>query len=284
MNPLYKTELFEIRCLTNLHVGIGKTDYGRIDNKIQRDALTGFPCIFESSFKGALRQFFRILSLSGKLNSNINVDTIFGKEPINNFESEEGSFLFQSAQLLSIPIRSNTQPFFHVTCPAVITDLINTIDFFNAANLAKLKSDLLPLAKSIDNIYCSSKVEPSTYLENTEFVVEPTPNVNINNSSIKTLIAGGNDFIIVPDSVFNALVNDEHLPIITRNKLDNGESKNLWIEQFVPRESRFLAKIMVPLTENDTNLTAFISLLNNAVIQIGGNASIGQGQCLFTHL
>jgi len=54
----YSKKLFCIRTLSNLHVGSGSENYGVIDNLIQRDAATGFPCIHASSLKGAFREFF----------------------------------------------------------------------------------------------------------------------------------------------------------------------------------------------------------------------------------
>ena len=43
-----------IELITNLQVGNGEANFGVIDNLIQRDAATGFPCINASSLKGAM--------------------------------------------------------------------------------------------------------------------------------------------------------------------------------------------------------------------------------------
>lgn len=77
---------------------------------------------------------------------------------------------------------------------------------------------------------------------------------------------------------FIALCNDENLPIIARNCLENGESKNLWYEQVLPFESVLLTIID---SKEDNILNAKIE---NKIIQIGANATIGYGYCKFEHL
>lgn len=72
----------------------------------------------------------------------------------------------------------------------------------------------------------------------------------------------------------------EELPVVARNYLDNGESQNLWYEEFVPRESVF--GLVVQASTED--LSIFNKIVNNKVIQIGGNATVGYGYCLFTSI
>ena len=67
------------------------------------------------------------------------------------------------------------------------------------------------------------------------------------------------------------------LPIIARNCLENGESKNLWYEQVLPRET-VLGTLL--LSSEDT----LAKVLNGKVIQIGANATIGYGYCEFIQL
>jgi CRISPR-associated protein Cmr4 len=67
------------------------------------------------------------------------------------------------------------------------------------------------------------------------------------------------------------------LPVIARNYLDHGESKNLWYEEIVPRESLFACIIQGP----SASMNFFDTGINEKVIQIGGNATVGYGYCLF---
>ncbi len=66
---------------------------------------------------------------------------------------------------------------------------------------------------------------------------------------------------------------DESLPIIARNKLDNGVSQNLWYEQIVPQQTVFYTFMNVDQSFEDA--------LNGAIVQIGANATIGYGYCQF---
>ena len=72
----------------------------------------------------------------------------------------------------------------------------------------------------------------------------------------------------------------KRLPVIARNKLDNGTSKNLWYEEVVPRESRFVFFV----SETEEHFNDFENAFKDAVVQIGGNASIGCGYCKITKI
>lgn len=79
----------------------------------------------------------------------------------------------------------------------------------------------------------------------------------------------------IPGEAFKTLSND--LPVVARNYLDDGQSKNLWYEEFVPRETRFGCVIQGP----QSDLDYFHNTIDGQVIQIGGNATVGYGYCLF---
>jgi CRISPR-associated protein Cmr4 len=76
---------------------------------------------------------------------------------------------------------------------------------------------------------------------------------------------------------FKELCGDDELPIIARNVLENGESKNLWYEQVIPMETIFYTFLQSP----DSNLE---NILDKNIIQIGANATIGYGYCKFTKI
>lgn len=76
---------------------------------------------------------------------------------------------------------------------------------------------------------------------------------------------------------FTTYCNDDALPIISRNCLENGESVNLWYEQVLPSLS-VLATIIV--TKEKEQMDA----LNGKIVQIGANATIGYGYCKFVKI
>ena len=87
-------------------------------------------------------------------------------------------------------------------------------------------------------------------------------------------------FVKVEDKDFTDLCSDDNLPIIARNVLENGESKNLWYEQVVPAEAVFYT-----LIDDKQDGTLFDELAkSDAIVQIGANATIGYGYCKFTNL
>ena len=78
--------------------------------------------------------------------------------------------------------------------------------------------------------------------------------------------------ILVADHVLKTLTDDEHLPVLARNNLENGVSQNLWYEQILPRQSRFFTIVLAP-TSSDYQ-KHFKEKIQGQPIQIGGNASI----------
>lgn len=70
------------------------------------------------------------------------------------------------------------------------------------------------------------------------------------------------------------------LPIIARNKLNNGISENLWYEQVVPHHSVFYTMVIGDGEDLDT----FDEKVDGKIVQFGANASIGYGLCKLTRL
>lgn len=96
-------------------------------------------------------------------------------------------------------------------------------------------------------------------------------------TSLKTAFQNGVPITFTNNNKFKEAA--EELPVIARNQLDNGESQNLWYEELVPHESVF--GFIVQAEKNDANLEAFKTAINGKVVQIGGNATVGYGFCLF---
>lgn len=72
---------------------------------------------------------------------------------------------------------------------------------------------------------------------------------------------------------------DDSLPIIARNVLENGESKNLWYEQVLPAESVLIT--MIDDGKGDGKDDSLCNAINSKIIQVGANATIGYGYCEF---
>lgn len=255
-------KLFHITAITNLHVGSGKENIGVVDNLIQRDVITNRPIIHSSSLKGALLEHCNCETcLKNKNNSN-NEDPI---KDIFGSESSAGKYRFFDAHLLAIPVRSNKTPYLMATCPSVINQYIKTFSLFG------LNAPSIEMPVVTTPIVGNNNVN-SAYIEDIE------AKTSYNNSpifkSLEEIIGCDAPIVLLSDSDFDTLCDDNHLPVIARNHLDDGESKNLWYEQVLPRYS----VLYFPLIAYDKHFETFKGALNS-LVQIGANASVGYGFC-----
>ena len=88
------------------------------------------------------------------------------------------------------------------------------------------------------------------------------------------------NFTTIDSKEFKELCNDDNLPIIARNVLENGESKNLWYEQVLPAET----VLYTIIDDKEDNSLAKKLKDAKAIVQIGAGATIGYGYCKFTNL
>lgn len=258
-------KLFHITAITNLHVGSGKENIGVVDNLIQRDVITNRPIIHSSSLKGALLEHCNCETcLKNKNNSN-NEDPI---KDIFGSESSAGKYRFFDAHLLAIPVRSNKTPYLMATCPSVINQYIKTFSLFG------LNAPSIEMPVVTTPIVGNNNVN-SAYIEDIE------AKTSYNNSpifkSLEEIIGCDAPIVVLSDNDFDTLCDDNHLPVIARNQLNNG--KNLWYEQVLPRFS----VLYFPLIADDKNgkdiYSNFKNCIENCLVQIGANASVGYGFC-----
>jgi CRISPR-associated protein Cmr4 len=269
---MYEYKLLKIKPITNLHVGSGDSNFGVVDNLVQRDAITDIPIINSSSLKGAIRDYF---DRKGEL-TNCAFESIFGFEKkadkCKKFP-DFGLVKFFEARLLFLPLRSNVLPFFHVTS-------IENIKMFDKF----VKSFGVDFGLNLNelNQYKNKNVNffKEAYIEDIK-----SQKVNENNT-IKKLknIFQIENIAIFTNEEFNYYA--KNLPVIARNKLNNGKSENLWYEEVVPRESIFYTAIGKYINLDESDKKAFENAYKkfendifNNLIQIGANESIGYGVC-----
>ncbi|KAE9633437.1 MULTISPECIES: type III-B CRISPR module RAMP protein Cmr4 [Defluviitalea] len=251
---MYTSELYIIRALTNMHVGNGDVNYGIVDKEVQRDVITNYPTIYSSSLKGALREFFE----SKKEDS---VKYIFGD--VDN----AGTYKFFEGHLLSIPVRSNKKPFFRAVCPQIIQDLITCLsDFDIQLDIVEILKKFADIDVTPDKPVIFEKLE-GVKIEDFygEFEYKQFEKISV----IEKLF--GENIALLHNDVFSKLI--KSLPVIARNCLENGISKNLWYEEIIPRETRFYFIVM--RMKDEENLLE--PMISENIIQMGANASIGYG-------
>lgn len=273
-------KLFHITAITNLHVGSGKENIGVVDNLIQRDVITNLPIIHSSSLKGALREHCNCNKYQDV------IDYIFGLE-IGN-ASKAGNYRFFDAHILALPVRSDKVPYLMATCPAVIKQYLKTAELFglNIKTNESIKDELNSIQPEPKSESESQKPNPIVFnnyvtgarIEDLKETTSLSENKTLH-QFIKDIIGADAELVVLSDDDFNTLCDDNHLPVIARNQLNNGESKNLWYEQVLPRFS----VLYFPLIADDKNgkdiFTNFKEYIEDGLVQIGANASVGYGFC-----
>lgn len=254
--------LYTFYTLTPLHAGAGDSA-GAIDLPVQREKHTEYPAVYSSAMKGSLRYYLR---------DDPKVDEIFGKE---GDEAGSGKVIFTDAKILLFPVRSSEGVFKWVTCPFVIErlkrglkfieidkdDINITIDGYNGKSFKPYNS------KVILEDFPISVTEDSQVLDFINLFTSP----HFNTDTLKDRL------IIVSDDVFKTLVTTA-TQIIARNVLDDAtkKSNNLWYEEVVPPDALFYT-IMKPAFKGNDAITNLDAGINEKVLQIGGNETIGYG-------
>jgi len=264
-----KIELYTITTLSNLHVGSGDINFDVIDNQVQRDNITKLPNINSSSLKGAFREHF---SQEGESNM---VKYIFGPDNKENDSHQTGAFSFFEAQLLSRPARSNKLPYFEVTSPEIIKELIEKIETLHIE-----VSFLEELKKFYDAI---KNITKTTVFQDfgRDLMIEDENDIAIKNLSDTFSLFNVENLAVMPFSTFQEL----DLPVYARNYLEDGTSKNLWYEEVVPKQSKFYFCIAKPTNVDEKDYAQKIKGFENRfnkegeIVQIGANKSIGYGFC-----
>ncbi len=263
-----KTQLYTIKTLTNLHVGTGDINFDIIDNQVQRDRdEDGLPIIRSSSLKGALREHF------GETKAT---RYIFG--PANNENTQQtGAYTFFEARVLSRPVRSDSVPYLNAVSKETLRAFKQTIEDFG------IETNDSGLLDEIDALLSTPIPESSVVYFGDDIGtikiegLSAVHNAALRPSNLSQII--GSPVALFDDMSYRKL----QLPVIARNYLSNGISKNLWYEEVVPSGTLFYfvlgrAENISEMDQNDISKYGrqFDDKLSD-IVQIGANASIGYG-------
>lgn len=244
-----KVNVFFAKCITNLHVGNGDVNYNIIDQEVEKDPVTDLPMINASGVKGALREHFE--AVWGKDDSKIK--KYFGT---GDNETAQGSYKFLQADILFRPLRVSS-------------------DGRRSYALATTDEILRSFADKVSGVGSNLNLDNACQPVNEKISLEGEAEINLKKLQGKWTKVTEETVAIVDK------LSKYDLPVIARNVLDdNGTSKNLWYEEFVPHESVFGFIILTP-DEMDSD---FKKELTSTPIQFGANASIGYGLMRFTEV
>ncbi len=282
-------QFYRLRCITNLHVGSGETNYGVIDKLIERDATTGFPCINSTGLKGAIKQKFD--DVDSKL-----LKIVFGSDLKRNTQPKEdrereqqdakknratkeddtqqGSCYFLPAHLLALPVRSDKTPYFLATSSCLVNGFLRMWqDFIGSghplsAQLKKIEANQFKATDFSDADLGQTGKQVQGLIQDND--LKAALNALLNTDGVPIVILSNDKMVELAD--------DLNLPVIARNSLEDGQSKNLWYEQVLPRESVMYFPIIW-----DKDRSADFDL-TKGTLQVGGNASVGYGFTQITKL
>lgn len=279
--------LLGLHAHTWIHAGNGEKD-GVVDLPIQREAHTGWPVIFGSSLKGAMRS--QVSRMTGKIDEQSQI-TLFGPESLHlgasNDKIHAGALLVSDARLLWLPIRSLTSHTRYVTCPALLRRLL--------ADLKRSGQDCalqVPKVATLEAVVAHD-LTGRLYLE--EYVF--TPHKDSALTAWGGLLARFcdleaeqilNQLTLISDDQFSHLC-QAAIPLHPHIAIDY-ETKSvrdgaLWYEEALPPESLFYSLLLLTDARDNSGHSAQ-ELRNQAeqallgdfpYLQVGGNESTGMG-------
>ncbi len=278
---MYKNSyLTTFYALTPIHPGAGSS-LSYVDLPIQRERHTGYPMIAGSGIKGVIRDLAKRNEKNGW--SSDDVKKIFGSEETGDTASLVS---FTDAKILFYPVRSIRGIFARITCPYIIERLKNeSKSFGKEINFNNIDLKNLSDENVIINNDSSLKLDNNKIgLEEFLFTAEQK-DLNGFINIIKDYLseeANTNEFgkrlAIVSDDVFVDLVNYA-VEIRTRIKIDQtkgtAETGALFTVEFVPSEAIFYSYLFEKKDINENEKLK--SLIDNKIIQIGGDETIGSG-------
>mgnify|MGYP001176422173 CR=1 FL=1 len=281
---------------TSVHAGAGQSASG-IDLPIQREVHSGWPCVYGSSMKGALRSK---AERSGLLSRDKTV-VLFGPEVSGDKQGDDvhaGSLMVGDARLLLLPVRSLSSHFKWVTCPALITRFLRDAKRLGVA----VENVTLPALSGTNAL--TLKSDGDLFLEEYRLQQKQTPALTslikmLDEFSKQGLSAASleNQLVVVSDDIFGYL--SRHATAVTPHIAIDSATKTvkvgaLWHEESLPPETVLymaLASTDARRKSNDSPAPAAellkqvtVTLLGAATpyLQIGGNETTGMGWCRVT--
>lgn len=270
---------------TSIHAGTGSTT-GVIDLPIQREGHNGYPCVFGSAMKGALRA--RAEAQYGKANPS--VICVFGPDT-NNASEHAGAIMVSDARLLLLPIRSLTSQFKWVTCPAILQRFQRDAERFelevsmNIPTVNNNESALVPTQTAAGALFLEEYRFTATQQDLSAVI-----------AALAALMRDGaqaelqEQLVIVSNAMFAHLC-QHATPVNAHIAIDSAtktvRSGALWYEETLPPETLLYVGISAvnARAKNaempaDSILGAVTGLFaDKPWLQVGGNETVGMGWC-----
>lgn len=274
-----------------VHLGAGSM-LGVIDNPIQRERHTNHPCFAGSGIKGAVRHGFEAIGGDRTL-----IDRLFGPES-GSSDLHAGAVSFGDAQLVAFPVRSLKNGYVYATCPQALGRAQRLLTLIGMpmgwripevaeghcilANPELLANERLHLEAFEYEARVSAELPELTQdLANKALPQDPA-HAFFHEKLVKDLVVlSDTDFAYFAE---NATVVEPHVRI--NAETGSADDGGLFYTENLPPESILLAPLMASQTrtgrkEGFMDATGVMlmlrNLLDNRLIQIGGDATTGRG-------
>lgn len=274
-----------------VHMGAG-TATGLIDNPIQRERHTNHPSFAGSGIKGAVRHAFESLGGAPTL-----IERLFGPES-GSSNLHAGAVSFGDAQLVAFPVRSLKGGYVYATCPQALA---------RAQRLLRLTGNACDWAvPNVEDGHCrlsNDKLlskDNKLHLEAFEYDATTDGDVaTIGKSLAELAIPDGDqyaffrdklatDLVILSDTDFGYFVENATLvePHVRINETTGtADAGGLFYTENLPPESLLIAPLMASQTRSDKAekleapdvMLKLKNVLDNRLLQIGGDATTGRG-------
>jgi len=281
---------------TSIHAGTGQNT-GVIDLPIQREGHSGYPCVFGSAMKGALRSHSE--AIYGKDADEVTRN--FGPSSTAEDASEyAGALLISDARILLLPVRSLTSQFKWVTCPAVLSRYLQDAKRFGLDSTA-FDIPVIPTVKEESEataIISNQSSERHIFLEEYRFnaratdlstVIEALAKIMHGTADIKANLE--QQLVIVSNNMFSHICQhatpvNAHIAIDSTTKVVRPGA--LWYEETLPPESLLYVGITANKSRKKNDDFSADKILSNLTslfiegspwLQIGGNETVGMGWC-----
>ncbi|MEM1986525.1 MAG: type III-B CRISPR module RAMP protein Cmr4 [candidate division WOR-3 bacterium] len=282
------SEIVLIKAITNLHPGVRRT--GEIvDLPVQKDHL-GFPIIYASSLKGALKSALWQFSDDRDI-----VKALFGSEP-DDVEKFTSAVAVLDAFTLAFPVRSLEGVYAFATSPVLLKRFNEylgitgeTCEYVEKLSNISIGEGVCETSENAKNLL-SIKTLDDKLIINEEISVKCETNCFTEVEELEKLfgIEQGRLILLNDDDALKAI--EKSLVRVTRIKIDR-EKKTaregaLWTEEYIPWGTVFATAFLYSKAKkseklqkaNDVKqkLHELLSKMGNYLI-IGGNETIGRG-------
>ena len=280
------TALMGLITETPLHAGAGSS-LDVIDLPIQREGHNGWPCVYGSAMKGALRDH-----AYQQWKQDPRLEAVFGPDRAAGAPDNAGALAVGDARLLLLPVRSLTTAFRWVTCPEALTRFQRDA---GRLGLEDRFSFRVPQAKGIEAL--AGEGGQTLFLEEYRLETRSLPEAGEIAGAL-ALLVNREDFAealaerltLVGDDLFTTLTRNAttvaaHVALDSATKTTAGNA--LWYEETLPPETLlYVPLVAAPSRKRDDPTTAdeilgaFKGLFEEGPwVQVGGNETVGMGWC-----